>query len=227
VGVVILAAIGGATAVTLGRLVDARARVSSHREAFARASAAANAIALDVQNCVRDADLTHARVAITDGGDARTGPRDELLVLMRSLRPVRGVGTRTGHNEGIEFEAGYKVIDSLSGPVLWRRVDPALDDTPDGGGVASPLAESIVGLSFEALDRANWIADWDSDEDGLPYAIRVEVTGRSDDGRTTAVARRVVAIDRVPLPPQDEEEESSEETPPASEPAGQPAGGAS
>jgi len=42
---------------------------------------------------------------------------------------------------------------------------------------------------------------WDSDTDGYPHALRVTLVALADDGKTTAVARRVISLDRTPLPP--------------------------
>jgi hypothetical protein len=41
----------------------------------------------------------------------------------------------------------------------------------------------------------------------------VTVTGIADDARTTAIARRVIAMDRTPLPPPATEETASDAAP--------------
>lgn len=220
VGIVIISLLAGATATAMSRLVAARGAVSGQRQAFARASDAASRIALDLSNAVRDADLLQCRIEINDnerGGAAgvSTQSNDELLVLMRSLRPARGLYTQTGFNEGDEYEAQYRLDarasgqaaarDNSAGMRLLRRLDPALDGYVGGGGVAGPVVDGITSLSIEAYDGTKWFTSWDSDRDGLPHAVRVEVVGISEDGRRTATVRRVVAIDRVPLEPESEE----------------------
>ena len=62
--------------------------------------------------------------------------------------------------------------------------------------------------SVEASDGSEWFGAWNSDSDGLPHLVRVTVTARSDDGTGVATFRRVVAVDRVPIPPVPMEEES-------------------
>ena len=195
----ITALVAGATAVSLGQMARARDTSAAHEEAFARAAAAADRVALDVLGAARDEDLRFCRVAVTDG--AASGAADSILLLTRSLRSVRGL---TESPEGADFEVQYRV----RGETLWRRVDPALDDYPDAGGVAAPVAEGITGLSIEASDRVNWVAAWDSDSAGLPYGVRIVVTARDAGGRATAVVRKVVPLDRVPPPPVPAEEEA-------------------
>lgn len=209
VGIVIIAMIATSTTTVMSRLVASREAAASNRQAFARASDAAGRIALDLSNAVRDADLAQCKVQVIDSG-AGGPPRDELLVLMRSLRGVRGVAVRGSASEGDEFEAQYRLMQGDGGTLdLWRRVDPALDETVDGGGVASPVVAGLTSLSIDAFDGTKWYSAWDSDSDGLPHAVRIVVTARSDNARTETTVRRVVAIDRVPLAPDDEEEGST------------------
>jgi prepilin-type N-terminal cleavage/methylation domain-containing protein len=220
VGIVIVSLLAGATATSISRLVAARGAVSGQRQAFARASDAASRIALDLANAVRDADLLQCKIEITDserGGLAGVARQssDELLLVMRSLRPARGLYTQTGFNEGDEYEAHYRLDaraggagarnESRAGMRLLRRLDPALDGFVGGGGVAGAVVDGVASLSIEAYDGTKWFASWDSDRDGLPHAVRVEVVGVSEDGVRTATVRRVVAIDRVPIEPESEE----------------------
>jgi len=71
---------------------------------------------------------------------------------------------------------------------------------PDSGGVAAPSVSGVSELALEATDGADWFTSWDSDSEGLPHAVRVTAVGVSDNGRTSATARRVVALERVPVP---------------------------
>lgn len=209
VGIVIIAMIAVSTTTVMSRLVASREAVASNRQAFARASDAAGRIALDISNAVRDAEQQQCKVQVIDSGTSGP-PRDGVLVLMRSLRGVRVAATRGSASEGDEFEAQFRLQQGDGGMMdLWRRVDPALDETIDGGGVASPVVAGLTSLSIEAFDGNKWFAAWDSDNDGLPHAVRIVVTARSDNARTEATVRRVVAIDRVPLPPEDEEDSAN------------------
>jgi hypothetical protein len=154
-------------------------------------------IARDVAECARDSDLIFAKVQVADGGDEGR-ERDGLLMLIRTLGRVRGLEDSP---EGEDFEVQYRIEDGPSGLTLWRRADPALDEAIDGGGMATPVAPGLVALSIEASDEQDWWPLWDSDSDGLPHGLRVTVTATDDEGRVRAVARKVIAIDRTPLPP--------------------------
>ncbi len=208
VGIVIVALLAAAAATAINQLVRARTSAVSHRQAFSRASDAASRIALDLGAVTRDMNLSTCKVQVTSYG-APKQPRDELLLLVRSTRPVRGLSEVTGAAEGADQEVQYRLKDDAGAPTLWRRADVALDGIVDGGGIASPLIGGVQSLSLEAYDGTAWKEAWDSDSDGMPHAVRVVVTASSDDGKSTATARRVVAIDRVPLTPRSEESTSS------------------
>jgi hypothetical protein len=212
--------IAGAVLTSVSAMQRARAASQGRRQAFARAEAACSRIAQDLQNVCRNADLTHVRVAITNAG-APGAEQDGLLLLTGPGRPVRGEEFAP---EGNQFEVQYKVMPTGAGRAgLWRRVDPGHDEFLDGGGIAAEVAAGTASLSLQASDGTNWYEDWDSDADGVPHAVRVVVAAASDDGRATMVARRIVAIDRVPLPPADTGEGSDSGEAPA---AGSTPGGA-
>jgi len=203
VATVIAVFIAGATASSLSQMIRMRGASASHQEAYARAEGVASRIALDLQCAVRDQNLSFSRISITNVAGAG-GERDELLVLMRSLRPLREATV-----EGDEYEAQYRIepasiptaTGDRIGEAFWRRVDAAHDDYQDAGGVATPIAMGAVSLSIQANNGETWFDSWESDTEGMPHAVRVSVTARSDDGKTVTTVRRVVAIDRVPLAP--------------------------
>ena len=98
--------------------------------------------------------------------------------------------------EGDQREVQYQLkADERGGGglILWRRFDVALDDAVDGGGVASPMMSGVVSLELRAMERDKWKLSWDSDSDGLPWAVRVQVVARDESGKYEATARRVVA----------------------------------
>lgn len=214
VGILITAGICGATTIALSQALRAKTNAESRRQAFVRASTAAERIALDLTNVVRDGDLYNGRVLISDGGDGDQAA-DQLLVFTKSLQPTRPIGSQA---EGDHFEVQYRLQGDDRGAtrnapsrtaraaaeparaVLWRRVDPVPDDNPEGGGVAFPLVERVAALSIDAFDGKTWYPSWDSDRDGYPHAVRVTVWATSEDGSKRAAARRVVAMDRVPVP---------------------------
>ncbi len=211
VALVIVAGIAAAATVSISRGLRAQTLSAARQEARARADAAAERIAADVVNVVRDGDLFHARVLITDGGQG-TAARDELLVFSNSSTPLRPGNIQA---EGGVYEVQYRVVErptfadagrggAPAGPptlVLWRRVDPVPDEVPDGGGIVFPVAEGLLSLSIDAFDGTAWQSGWDSDRDGYPHAIRIEVRAvAGGDERRSATSRKIVALDRVPLP---------------------------
>lgn len=200
VAAVVCAMIAAATATAVGQIARVKEQSVARRQAHARADAAASRMALDAVAAVRHHDLRFVKVQVIDGG---AGP-DQLLVLTRSLRKVRGDDAAEG---GI-YEVQYRVaprsaIDPT--PTLWRRADPAFDPSLDGGGVAEPAVVGVRELSIAATDGRAWFDAWDSDADGVPHGLRITAVGVSDDGKVTAVARRAVSLDQVPVPPETEE----------------------
>lgn len=218
--------VASGTAAAISQMYRARNHSRAHQQAFQRADTAAARIALDLMTALRRSDPIQQCVRITNGG----GPgaeRDELLALKSSMRPLRGTD---GEAEGSEYEVQYRIEPTLDGKEsLWRRVDIGHDDYIDGGGIATPIAGNVSALSFLATDQSGeWIEQWDSDSDGLPHAVKILVTAMADDGRTSATAIRLVAFDRVPVPPPapvEGEDESGEEG--ASGGSGSSTGGAS
>jgi type II secretion system protein J len=213
VAAAIVVLIAGATTTALTQMIRARDGADARRQAYERAFAGAGMIARDAAEIARDSDLLYSKVQVSSGGTAGPGgeevERDGLLMLIRTLRRVRGLEASP---EGADFEVQYRVEQGSSGPVLWRRVDPALDGAIDGGGIASPVALGVVSLAIQACDDQDWWDTWDSDSEGLPRGLRITVTATDDSGRIRAVARKVVAIDRVPLPPTEDESESESES---------------
>lgn len=215
---VITAGIAAATTTAISQAVRARDISQSRFDAFRHADIAARAIANDIRNVVRDGDLFYTRVLLKTGG-RDNAERDELLIFARSDKLAR-VG---GDPEGTEYEIHYRAVpefraDGTDGKPfkaleLFKRTDPVPDDVPEGGGVVYPVTTNLTAVSILAFDGRGWYETWDSDDEGYPHAIAVTVTAKSPDGDRTAHARRVVAIDRTPIPytsiaaPNEEEEE--------------------
>jgi type II secretion system protein J len=205
VAAVVAAIVAGAAVTAVSQMLKLKAKSQARQQAFERADIAAGRMALDLNNLVRHHNLQFARVTVRDSG-AGDLARDGLLLLTRSSRPVRN---EEDGAEGGEYEVQYRV-DALSGidqtPALWRRCDPAFDLYQDAGGVAAPVIRGVQSLSIEAYDGNEWFQSWDSDTDGYPHAVRLTVTVDSDDRLATATARRTIAIDRTPIPPEPAEE---------------------
>lgn len=207
VGLLVGALVLGGASFTLARMISARNASASRQTAFSRAEAAASRVALDLSAAARSADLTFAKVAVVDGGSPAS-PHDEILMMINTHRPLRGID---GVPEGNLFESQYRVAPAPDGSsALWRRTDTGFDIAVDAGGVASPELRGVTSLAVQAYDGTSWFEAWDSDSDGLPHAVRVTVTATDDEGKATATARRLVAIDRVPVPPETDEDSSTD-----------------
>lgn len=206
VAIVMLGFLAGATYLSVSQMIRSRDRSAARAEAFGRANLAADLIARDVTNALRDSDLLNAKVAITREGKPGQG-LDGVLLFSHIDRPIRPGAIQA---EGDEAEVQYKLrpAEGLSAKpgsmVLWMRRAPVPDEYPDAGGVATPLVEGVMSLTMQAYDGTTWIDEWDSDLDGLPHALRVVVAAADDRGQDTITARRIIAMDRVPIPPEED-----------------------
>lgn len=214
----------GAIWTSVGQMTKARAASRQRLMAYLRADTALNAIRRDIAAVIRSDDLFWTKLRITDGSASTLQgvmERDELLLFNTRLRPLRA---DPDYGEGIEYEVQYRIQEDERGPILWQRRDAVPDDYPDGGGIAIPLVDGVAGLRLEAYDGEVWLENWDSDQAGLPFAVRVTVMVPITDSPfdRPVVLRTVVSLDRV-LPPFDTgEEEETTTTPPAGTP---PTGG--
>ncbi len=213
VAIVLIAGVAGATTFSLAQSLRALDGSRASREAMDRAQSAAESVARQVERCVRDGDLYFARVLLTDR-EGVSGPADELLVFINDERPIRPwENTAEACDREVQFRLSAQIAPGVvaqdeslrpdpdePGQVLWRRTDLALDDQPAGGGVIEPVARGVIAMSITAFDGNRWSAAWDSDRDGIPYAIEVSVIATDEKDTKRAVARRTVAIDRAPLP---------------------------
>jgi type II secretion system protein J len=200
VAVIVGTVVAGATTTAVMTLVRGKNRAIARHEAHRRAETAVSRVAMDLQAVIRDRDLAACRVMVTDSGPGVGGlESDGLLLFTRSLAAVRG---SEGVPEGADREVQYKLVAEGSAASLWRRTQAGVDDYSNAGGVATPVVDGIVSFSVRAMDRASWFDAWDSDSLGMPHALAVTAVGVSDDGTVRATARRVVAIDRVPIAPE-------------------------
>jgi type II secretion system protein J len=214
----------------LAQLSKTRNIARERVEAFQRASMSIEAIRRDIAALIRTDDLFDTRFLLTTReASARTGghERSDLLMFNISLRPLHPIEYQ---GEGREYETHYRVEDDELGSALWRRRDMAPDERPDGGGLAEPIADGVVGFLVEASDGdGGWRTEWDSDVDGVPKLVRVTVTATGIPVGADSVSltpdvdlRTVIAIDRVIAPKPDPEPE--EDQPASGTPAGTVAG---
>jgi len=202
VGSIVAAIITAATATSLYNLFEARKSADDRRTAFVAARSATERIARDISTIARDHDLAFSTVRVTNI-EANGVSYDELLLLCTSADPVRGLESAP---EGDRFEVQYRLNGDGS---LLRRRDPAFDPFIDAGGVVTTVADHIKSFKVEASDGKEWFTSWDSDRDGLPHGVRIVITATLREGGEV-FARRTIAIDRVPIPI---DENAAEETP--------------
>lgn len=202
----------------LSRISKTRDVARTRLEAVTRANAALDAIRRDLASTVRDGDLFFTRIMLRNAptfSQYGSVDRDEILVYNNRLRPMR----RDEYaGEGGEYESQYRIEDDRTGSVLWMRRDSVPDEMGEGGGMAVPVVEGIVGLQIQAYDGESWYDDWDSDLFGLPWALRVTViaTGETADNPakdpmiSTVSLRTQIPIERIVPPPPPPEEETEE-----------------
>lgn len=207
-------------ATALSRISKTRDVARTRLDAVTRANAALDAVRRDLAATIRESDLFYTRIVLTNAeGFTRYGmlDRDEILVYSNRLRPLR---RDEYQGEGGEYESQYRIEDDSMGSVLWLRRDAFPDENGEGGGIAIPSIEGVVGLRIEAYDGVMWVDDWDSDLYGLPWALRVTVTATGESADNPAkdpmlslvTLRTQVPLDRVtppPPPPEDEEEDGA------------------
>lgn len=198
----------------LSRVSQTRDIARTRLDAVSRANAALDAMRADLISVIRDEDLYNTRVLLLDGtGFSQYGPvdRDEVLVYNERLRPMKRDDYQ---GEGEEYETQYRLQPGDG--ALWMRRDAFPDDNGEGGGMALPVVDGVVGVSIEAYDGESWYPDWDSDVMGLPWALRISVTavgGETEEERgdaPTVTLRTQIPIDRIVPPPQPEEEAAEE-----------------
>ena len=197
---------------SLSQFGRAREVCKLRMDAHVRALGALETVRKELQSTLRSDDLFHCRVLIVDDHTATVADapglevdRDELLVYNTRLRTVR----ETEYNgDGQEFETHLRIEDDDLGSALWMRADSQPDQYERGGGSAVPLMDGVVSLRFEAYDGSTWRDAWDSDLDGLPWALRVTVRALGNEPgaqidplvRDLVTLQTVVPIDRATPP---------------------------
>tara|TARA_Y100000589_G_scaffold330134_2_gene378829 strand:+ start:262 stop:1260 length:999 start_codon:yes stop_codon:yes gene_type:complete len=203
---IIMSMLFGAIAVSMGQITQARNTSRNRMEAFVRADAALQAVRSDLVSVLRRQDLFQTWVLLQDDAMTIDGVemnRDRIILFNNRLRAIR---TIEYNGEGIEYESSWQLLDDDDGPVLWQRRDAMPDTYPQAGGLITPVVEGILELGIEVWDGEQWMAEWDSDFDGLPRGFRVSVTatgarpGEDPMDFPLAFLRTVVPVERCPLP---------------------------
>ena len=212
VGGVIVALIASSVVLSLSQAIDAERKSRARQEAVGRANTLADRIARDLRGVAREGELFYTRVLVFTGEVGGDNASELLLVTqVNDARPPATLGEGRTPTSGTR-EVQYRLRSDTRrdgvpggddpGHVAWRRVDDLPDEFVDAGGVVYPVATGIRSLQIAAHDGEEWTSEWDSDALGYPHAVRGEVRATSDDGSYTQQAIRVVSIDRVPLPVQ-------------------------
>ena len=188
------------------QVVKARNATRGRVDAHVRADAALRMIRRDLVSVLRREDLFYTRVLLIENWVVRESEqvsRDEILVFNNRMQATRDLQY---NGDGMEFETHYRVEDDDLGPMLWQRRDPMPDAYPEGGGIVTPVVEGIMGLDIAVWNGIDWLDEWDSDEDGIPWAFRVTVTatgaaaGQPTTNQPIATLRTVVPVDRSRMP---------------------------
>lgn len=203
---VLMALLLAAMGMAMQQIVKSRNAVRGRIEAHLRADAALSIVRRDLVSILRRTDLYYTRVLLEDRSTTLDGvpvDRDEILVFNNRLQATRDIEY---NGDGLEFETQYRIEDDEFGSVLLQRRDAMPDAYPRGGGLVMPAADGIIGMSIEAWDGRIWHDQWDSDRDGLPWALRVTVEatgappGESTADQPVATLRTVVPLDRSSMP---------------------------
>ncbi|MCP4838535.1 MAG: hypothetical protein GY894_04130 [Planctomycetes bacterium] len=203
---VLLAAVLLGMTVAMQQVIKSRNKARGRIDAYIRADAALRMLRRDLASVLRREDLYYTRVLLEDQAieqDRMSLDRDEILVFNNRLQATRDIEY---NGDGLEFETQYRIESDDFGPALWQRRDAMPDAYPRGGGIVSPVVEGLISLQIEAWNGINWFDQWDSDEEGLPWALRITVTatgaaiGQSPTEHPLAILRTVVPIDRSRMP---------------------------
>ena len=195
----------GTITLSLSQLGSSKSISRQRLEAHSRCDLAMRTIRKDIITTLRRGDLFYTRVLITDAThrfDGEIVNNDELLLFDGSLRANKEIDF---NGEGMEYETQFRIESHDEfGTALWKRRDAILDDNPIGGGMATPISTGVIALELEAFDGTSWFSSWDTDDNGMPHAIRITVTTSGmnsvDEESPLVTLRTVVPIDRYQSP---------------------------
>ncbi len=174
IGMLVVLSAAGATRALTGT----REKVDRRIEQCAEARRALEAITGALRQVRRDATAAEQPVVIGLRGGDGEGDRINLQVI--SDRRARAEGQESDQHE-ISFFL-QQAPDGAALPSLMCRRDHGFDEHVEEGGMATLVAENIVGLSFEYQAGGEWYEQWAATELQPPEAVRVTVSslGRPD-----------------------------------------------
>ena len=162
--------VAGSTAGILRSTAAARQRVNRQMSLQQEARLAVNTIATALRNAYRaDGDQ-----AVLEGTEDRLGefPADRVRFFTVSRTTVR-----RGQPESDVKECEFFLSAPADGrlPALMQRLDPTLNEPPDGGGVLRRVAADVLGLEIAYHDGRQWQPEWPKDANRWPVAVRIRL----------------------------------------------------
>ncbi|MCK4342711.1 MAG: prepilin-type N-terminal cleavage/methylation domain-containing protein [Phycisphaerae bacterium] len=194
----------------------ARASVDRRISSATSARRALDEIVGALRNVRRD--MVRGQPVVVGHGGGRDGDRIDIQIM--STRRSRPDGA-----ESDQLEVGFFLaqLPRRQLPALMCRRDHGLDEHPDDGGIATVVAEGIVGLSFEYFTDGQWVSEWSELEPRAPQAVRVIVAAATPEEADSPHRARPVVLSTVvalhvnkplaPPPPPRSEQASPRPTP--------------
>jgi general secretion pathway protein J len=176
---------------TLG---GARGRVDRQTRKLQEARRGLHEITCALRNVRRDFDRQNPAILGYNASGEMGSDRISLLIV--SDRRSRPDGA-----ESDQYEASFYLwtAGEMALPSLMCRRDHALDDEPEEGGIASVVAEGVVGLTFEYYNGTDWQKEWSELELSGPEAIRVTVAVVTQDSDVSVSPQPIVLSTVVPI----------------------------
>ncbi|MCK4998734.1 MAG: prepilin-type N-terminal cleavage/methylation domain-containing protein [Anaerohalosphaera sp.] len=154
----------------LRSVADARERIEQSTAVSDELRFAANIIRNDLANIFRDADMNSMKFV---GALAQTVDEPPVSLTFRTTSTAKA---RFAAIEGDLYEVQYFIAQRDDKSVLMRRYCPVVgveEDELTAGGILSPIAENIVGLSLLYFDGSEWVEQWPKEQQTLPGMVEV------------------------------------------------------
>jgi type II secretion system protein J len=171
VAATLTALIGGATVGIVRSTAGSRALADREWALQQEARVAADAIATALRNVWYDGGQRYRLIGADAWQDGR--PADALRLFVTTRRTIR---PRLPESDVMECEFRLAGPGDPAPGTLLQRIDPTLNEEPDGGGVVYRLAQNVVALEIQYYDGTAWRDDWPEELTVLPLAVRVSVT---------------------------------------------------
>lgn len=172
VAVGLVGMIGVAASGLMLQLSEARGRADRVSSYTAEANYALHAMGMAIRNCYRpqDEQVSVLFEGLDETLDGRPADRLRLQVVSHAV-------VRNGEPESDVREIEFSVDSVVRGeaPMLMRRIDPTLNELPDGGGVVDRVAKGVVSLDIEYFNGVTWEPEWPVILGAVPEAVRIKL----------------------------------------------------